>query len=200
MRIDPTRFAAGAPASVTTGAAMKIIGFAGDSGAGKTTLVEQLIAHFTRAGCRVAAVKHAHHGFDIDRPGKDSYRFRTAGAAQVLLASDARWALLGEQGEGDPAATLARHLQRLDPCDLVFVEGFRGQVDIGVIEVRRAQAARDAAAQGRGVRPPPPGRIAIACDAGTPRDDADAGLPRLDIDDVPAVARFIAHHLDLPPC
>lgn len=182
------------------GAAVKIIGFVGDSGAGKTTLVEQLIAHFTGGGCRVAAIKHAHHGFDIDRPGKDSYRFRAAGAAQVLLASDQRWALLGEQAEGDPSTALARHIGRLDPCDLVIVEGFRGQPDIGVIEVRRAQAGRQAEQPGRTVRPPPPGRIAIACDAGVALDGADAALHRLDLDDVGAVARFIADHLALRPC
>ena len=119
---------------------MKVIGVVGDSGAGKTTLVEQLIARFSHGGCRVAAIKHAHHGFDIDRPGKDSYRFRAAGAAQVLLASDERWALLGEQREGDPAAALARHLARLDPCDLVIVEGFRSQAGVDFIEVRRAEA------------------------------------------------------------
>lgn len=175
---------------------MKIIGIVGDSGAGKTTLVEQLIAHFAGGGCRVAAVKHAHHGFDIDRPGKDSYRFREAGAAQVLVASDERWALLGEQAAGDPATALSRHIQRLDPCDLVIVEGFRGQADIACIEVRRAQVH----GQGGYVRPPPPGRVAIACDAGAPLTDGDAGLPRLDLDDIDAVARFIADHLDLRPC
>jgi molybdopterin-guanine dinucleotide biosynthesis protein B len=177
---------------------MKAVGFVGDSGSGKTTLVEQLIAHFVRGGCRVAAVKHAHHGFDIDRPGKDSYRFRQAGAAQVLVASDRRWVLMGNEPEGDPAAALARQLARLDPCDLVLVEGFRGQAGIPYIEVRRSVPP----GQGpeRAPRPPAPGRIAVASDAPLSDPAAAGDLPLLDLNDVGAVARFIAQRVGLPAC
>ena len=178
---------------------MKVVGFVGDSGSGKTTLVEGLIGHFVQAGLRVAAVKHAHHGFDIDRPGKDSYRFRRAGAAQVLVASDQRWVLMSDEAEVDPAAALARQLARLDPCDLVLVEGYRGQAGIDFIEVRRAGGDGAAAPQGA-VRPPPAGRIALACDVPPRVGEEGAGLPALDLNDIAAVARFIAARLELPAC
>jgi molybdopterin-guanine dinucleotide biosynthesis protein B len=193
---------------------MKIIGFVGDSGSGKTTLVEQLIARFARAGLRVAAIKHAHHGFDIDRPGKDSYRFRASGARQVLVASDQRWVMMSEESDSDPAAALERHIARLDPCDLVIVEGYRGQAGIGFVEVRRLasspaptaasglvpRASRAAIESERPPRPAPAGRIAIASDAVPPKGSADEGLPVLDLNDVEAIAQFIVRHLELPPC
>jgi molybdopterin-guanine dinucleotide biosynthesis protein B len=180
-------------------AAMKAIGFVGDSGSGKTTLVEQLVRRFVHGGLRVAAIKHAHHGFDIDRPGKDSHRFRTAGASQVLVASDQRWVLMSDEPEGDPAAALARHLARLDPCDLVLVEGYRGQAGIPFIEVRRtAEAAVDKPSYP--ARGPAPGRIALASDVPVGGDVDDAGLTVLDLNDVEAVAGFIAGHLELVLC
>ena len=184
------------------GPPMKAIGFAGDSGTGKTTLVEQLIARFTQDGYRVAAIKHAHHGFDIDRPGKDSYRFRSAGARQVLVASDQRWVLMGEEAQDDPAAALARHMGRLEPCDLVVVEGYRGQAGIAFIEVRRAGAHPSATGQAstHAPRPPPPGRVAIVSDVLQPQSAAHAGLPILDLNDVDAIAQFVVRHLELLPC
>ncbi len=180
---------------------MKAIGFIGDSGAGKTTLIERLIGHFSRSGLRLAAIKHAHHGFDIDRPGKDSHRFRCAGAAQVLLASDQRWALLVEEPQteepptGAPqASALERQLARLGPCDLVLVEGFRGQAGIPFIEVRR-QGERAATARATG-----PGLAAIATDSPGART-IDAGeVPVLDLDDIEAIALFITRLLELAPC
>jgi len=210
MRIDADRVAPdrarpriarpGGPAH--RGACMKIIGFVGDSGSGKTTLVEQLIARFVVGGLRVAAIKHAHHGFDIDRPGKDSYRFRAAGASQVLLASDQRWVLMSDEPEADSAAALARHIARLDRCDLVIVEGYRGQAGIACVEVRRA--ARDEPPGVRdgnpALRPPPAGRIAIASDVEWPASGSDSELPILDLNDVEAIAQFIGRHLELPLC
>lgn len=174
---------------------VKVIGIIGPSGSGKTTLVEALIARFGARGLRVAAIKHAHEGFDLDRPGKDSYRFRTAGACQVLLASPRRWALLSEEEEGgaDGAGALARHLARLAPCDLVLVEGFRAAPGLDTIEVRRGGIG-DADAR-------PSGRlVARATDAAAHTVLLADGLPRFDLDDVEGIAAFIASHLDLPPC
>lgn len=103
---------------------MKVFGLAGWSGSGKTTLVEKLIADLVDRGLRVASLKHAHHAFDIDRPGKDSHRHRMAGATEVLVASSARWALLHEL-RGAPEPTLDELVGRFGPADLVLVEGFK---------------------------------------------------------------------------
>jgi molybdopterin-guanine dinucleotide biosynthesis protein B len=190
------------PPATTGRAPMKAIGFIGDSGSGKTTLVERLIARFVRGGWRVAAIKHAHHGFDIDRPGKDSYRFRAAGAAQVLIASDQRWVLMSDESAdptaADPAAALVRQMSRLDPCDLVLVEGYRGQAGIPFIEIRRTPAA--APAGDPAPRPAPAGRIAVASDAALAPQAEGSGLPLLDLNDIEAVARFIAARMELPLC
>jgi molybdopterin-guanine dinucleotide biosynthesis protein B len=182
----------------------KAIGFYGASGSGKTTLIVALLEHFAGAGLRVAAVKHAHHGFDMDRPGKDSHRFREAGARQVLVASERRWALLSELAQGeDPAAdaALARQLARFDACDVVFVEGFRGQAGIPFIHVRRR---RDDPAAGSGQNSPDaaasvPGLVAIATDEGLHAPGL-AGIPLLDLNDIEAIARFVAATLKLAPC
>jgi molybdopterin-guanine dinucleotide biosynthesis protein B len=177
---------------------MKTIGFVGDSGSGKTTLIERLIERFARGGHRVSAIKHAHHGFDIDRPGKDSYRFRSAGAAQVLIASDRRWALLSDSPPGDDGGpeALARQLARLEPCDIVFVEGFRGQAGVDYIEVRRARPEQAAAAPAP-ARAAGAGLIAIATDQ-PERAGAGPGMALLDLNDVEAVARFVASRLGVP--
>lgn len=116
---------------------MKVLGIAGYSGAGKTTLLEKLIPLLRAEGVSVSLVKHAHCSFDIDRPGKDSDRFRKAGAGEVLVASDARWALMHEN-EAEQAPKLQELLERLSPCDLVLVEGWKRD-PIPKIEVHRAQ-------------------------------------------------------------
>jgi molybdopterin-guanine dinucleotide biosynthesis protein B len=103
---------------------MRLFGFAGWSGSGKTTLIEQLIPCLTARGLRLALVKHAHHAFDVDQPGKDSFRHRAAGCTEVLVTSETRWALMHEL-RGDPEMTLAQALKRLSPCDLVLVEGYK---------------------------------------------------------------------------
>lgn len=115
---------------------MKVLGIAGYSGAGKTTLLEKLIPRLCADGVRVSLVKHAHHGFDIDQPGKDSYRHRKAGAGEVLVASDVRWALMHENAAPEPP-DLQDMLARLSPCDLVLVEGWKHD-PIPKIEVHRA--------------------------------------------------------------
>ena len=103
---------------------MRVFGFAGWSGSGKTTLIETLVPRLTAAGLRVSLVKHAHHDFDVDRPGKDSHRHRMAGCAEVLVTSSVRWALMHEL-RGAPELTLAGTLAQLSPCDLALVEGGR---------------------------------------------------------------------------
>jgi molybdopterin-guanine dinucleotide biosynthesis protein B len=103
---------------------MRIFGFAGWSGSGKTTLIEKLIPLFTARGLRVSLIKHAHHKVDVDKPGKDSYRFREAGAVETLLTSDSRWALMHEL-RGAPSLTFEESIRLVSPCDLLLIEGFK---------------------------------------------------------------------------
>ena len=114
---------------------MKVFGIAGYSGSGKTTLIEKLLPEITRRGLKVSVIKHAHHGFDIDRPGKDSYRQREAGASEVMITSGQRWALLHELRE-EPEPSLKEYLARFSPCDLVLVEGFKNE-PVPKLEVHR---------------------------------------------------------------
>jgi molybdopterin-guanine dinucleotide biosynthesis protein B len=115
---------------------MKLFGFAGFSGSGKTTLIEQLIPRLTARGLRVSLIKHAHHTFDVDQPGKDSHRHRQAGCTEVLVSSSRRWALMHEL-RGAPEPSLNELIARLAPCDLVLVEGFKRE-PIPKLEVHRA--------------------------------------------------------------
>jgi molybdopterin-guanine dinucleotide biosynthesis protein B len=163
---------------------MKVFGFAGYSGSGKTTLVERLVPLFVRDGWRVALLKHAHHGFDVDHPGKDSWRHRAAGASEVLISSGLRWALLHEL-RGAPEPTLDDHLARLSPCDLVLVEGYKRE-PIPKLEVHRAASGKPL------LYPDDPGIIAIASD-----EPLDTDLPQFDLDDADGVAAFISNHLGL---
>lgn len=103
---------------------MKTLGFAGYSGRGKTTLIERLLPLFRADGLRVAVIKQSHHDIEVDKPGKDSWRHRQAGATEVLLTSPHRWMLVHELA-GAPEPTLDEHLARLSPCDIVLIEGFR---------------------------------------------------------------------------
>ncbi len=163
-----------------------IIGLAGFSGSGKTTLLRQLITRFSARGYRVAVIKHTHHEFDIDHPGKDSYELRHAGAARIVVGSARRWALIVERSA--PAeATLVEMLTVISPetVDLVFVEGFRDE-KFPKIEVHRPSLGRAVLAhQDDSI-------IAIATDA----TDLDSrGLPRLDLNDVDAVETFVHAYL-----
>ena len=163
---------------------MRAIGIVGWSGAGKTTLVEAVIADLVASGLRVATVKHAHKRFDMDREGKDSFRHRAAGARQVLVTSPDRWALLTEHA-GEPPPSLESALDLLDPTDLVLVEGYKG-ADIDKIEVWRS---------GRGGDPlwAEDGRVvAVASDVAEVALPAPlAGRPLLPLDDPKAVAAYI---------
>ena len=157
---------------------MKIFGIAGYSGSGKTTLIEKLLPEMTRRGLRVSVIKHAHHGFDLDRPGKDSYRQREAGASEVMITSGQRWALLHEvRSEAEPS--LADYLAHFSPCDLVLVEGFKND-PVPKLEVHRAAGGKPP------LYPEYPQVLAVATDVAL-----DTTLPCFGLDDVVAMVDFI---------
>lgn len=158
---------------------MRAIGFAGFSGAGKTTLIEGVIAQLRTRGLCVSTIKQAHAGFDMDRPGKDSYRHRVAGAEEVLVASGHRMVLAREFGCG-PVPDLAGLLARLSPVDLVLVEGFKHE-RLPKIEVFRAANGKPA------LHPIDPEIVAIAGDTCF----GSAGLPHAGLDDHAAVAALV---------
>jgi molybdopterin-guanine dinucleotide biosynthesis protein B len=155
---------------------MRVIGLAGWSGAGKTTLVLKLIPELNRRGLTVSTLKHAHHAFEIDEPGKDSFEHRAAGAEEVLVASERRFALIREL-RGAPEPSLAELLARLAPVDLVIVEGFKAHAH-PKIEVHRAGNAKPL------LHGEIPNVVAIASDRPVP----GAPVPVLPLDDVGAVA------------
>ena len=158
---------------------MRLYGVTGWKNNGKTTLVERLVAEIAGRGLAVSTVKHAHHGFDLDAPGKDSWRHRQAGAREVMISGGARWALMHEL-RGDDEPPLADLLARLSPVDLVIVEGYKRDAHRKV-EVRREEAARDLIADGD------PSIRALATD----RRLAGFDRPQFDLDDVPAIADFV---------
>jgi len=128
---------------------MRIIGLAGWSGSGKTTLIARLLPELVRRGLRVSTMKHAHHGFDVDQPGKDSYRHREAGATEVLVASDKRWALMHEL-RGDEEPTAAQFMAHMTPVDLLIVEGFKREGH-DKIEIHRRETGKPLLAAGHAV-------------------------------------------------
>lgn len=162
---------------------MKVFGFAGYSGSGKTTLIEQLIPRFIAHGLKVSLIKHTHHHFDVDQPGKDSWRHRAAGASEVLLTCDQRWVLMHElRGMSEP--TLEDQLAVLSPCDLVLVEGFK-HTPVPKLEIYRPA---------HGKPPLWPGNtniVAVASDAPLP----DCPLPIIDLNDPEAIVAFILDYL-----
>ena len=155
---------------------MRVIGIAGWSGAGKTTLLAKLIPRLIARGVRVSTVKHAHHAFDVDQPGKDSHTHRMAGASEVLVSSANRWALVHElRGAAEP--TLPELLAKLAPADLVIVEGFK-QGAHPKLEIYRAAVGKPP------LHPDDPHIVAVASDA----PFAGARVPVIALDDVDAVA------------
>lgn len=163
---------------------MKVFGFAGFSGSGKTTLIEQLIPRFTGRGHTVSLIKHTHHSFDIDHPGKDSYRHRHAGATEVLVTSSRRWALMHElRGAREP--TFDEQVAKLSPCDLLLVEGFK-YAPIPKLEVWRRVTGEPL------LHPNDPHIVAIASDS-----EVETRLPRLDLNDVEGIAGFVLKHVGL---
>ncbi|MCB1969590.1 MAG: molybdopterin-guanine dinucleotide biosynthesis protein B [Geminicoccaceae bacterium] len=156
---------------------MRVIGIVGWKNNGKTTLVVKLVEHFTRAGLSVSTIKHAHHSVEIDKPGKDTWRHREAGAREVLLATSKRWALMHEMA-GEDDAPLDELLPRLSPCDLVVVEGFKrfphAKIEVHLVERGRPLLAHGdptvvAVASNHIIDPPPP-------------------VPVIDINDIDAIA------------
>lgn len=161
---------------------MRIIGLAGWSGAGKTTLLVKLIPRLVARGLVVSTLKHAHHAFDVDTPGKDSYEHRQAGACEVLVASAARFALMHEL-RGAPEPNLATLLAKLSPCDLVLIEGFKRDAH-PKIEVHRAANGKPF------LYPDDPAIVALATD--TPRPFAK--VASVDLDDIEAITALVVGH------
>ncbi len=167
----------------------RVFGFAGWSGSGKTTLIEQVIAHLAADGVRVALMKHAHHSFDIDHIGKDSHRHREAGATEVMISSGKRWAIMHEL-RGAPELTLAEALERLSPCDLVLIEGYKRE-PLPKLEVWRSAVGkpllfpedRHIIALATDDPLPTEGTNKLAAFAGT-----DASFVRVGLTDVAAIA------------
>jgi molybdopterin-guanine dinucleotide biosynthesis protein B len=157
-----------------------IIGFAGWSGAGKTTLITRLIPVLTARGISVSTIKHAHHDFDIDTPGKDSYEHRRAGATEVLVTSANRWALMSEL-RGGPEPDLRELLTKLAAVDVVLVEGFKRTTPIK-IEVHRPSLGKPL------LYPDDPAVVAVASDVPVP---LPSGIPGLMLQDVAAIADFV---------
>jgi molybdopterin-guanine dinucleotide biosynthesis protein B len=167
--------------------AANVIGVSGWKNSGKTTLVTRLVSELRRQGYSVATVKHAHHDFDIDHEGTDSYRHRAAGASQVAIISARRWALMRELDDGNEP-TLAEVLDRLAPTDIVVVEGYKRD-PIPKIEVRR----RDARST-EPLAPEDPNVIGVAAD-----HPCDAGdRPLFGLDDIPGMVDLILAHFHLP--
>jgi molybdopterin-guanine dinucleotide biosynthesis protein B len=161
---------------------MRILGLAGWSGSGKTTLMTALIPEFVSRGISVSTVKHAHHSFDVDQPGKDSWRHRHAGAREVMVASAHRWALMHElRGAAEPP--LEELLERLSPVDLVLVEGFKQHAHTK-IEVYRRAVGKSL------LHPGDPRVIAIAADEISP----EFSVPFLPLSDPGAIAGFVLLH------
>jgi molybdopterin-guanine dinucleotide biosynthesis protein B len=163
-------------------AQLRLIGLAGWSGAGKTTLMTRLIPELAARGASVSTLKHAHHAFDVDQPGKDSYVHRSAGARQVLVSSANRWALMTEL-RGAPEPSLAELLRRLDPVDLVIVEGFKRDAH-PKLEVHRAANGKP------WLHPEDPFIAAVASDVAPP----GRRLPWVQLDDIAAVAALVLSH------
>jgi molybdopterin-guanine dinucleotide biosynthesis adapter protein len=161
---------------------MRIIGLAGWSGAGKTTLLAKVIPRLVARGLKVSTVKHAHHSFDLDQPGKDSHTHRQAGATEVLVGSASRWALVHEL-RGEPEASLRALLTKLSPVDLVVIEGFKREPH-PKLEVYRAAVGKPL------LHPDDPHIVAVASDQDLPA----ALVPVVRLDDIDGIADIVLTH------
>ena len=161
---------------------MRVFGLVGYSGSGKTTLMVRLLPELVRRGISVSTMKHAHHGFDVDQPGKDSYEHRQAGATEVLVSSARRWALMHESREGhDPAPE--ELIGHMTPVDLLLIEGFKTHAH-DKIEVFRRAVGKPLLAAGDGRV------VAVASDAPVP----EVTVPVIDLNDTDAIADFVGAH------
>jgi molybdopterin-guanine dinucleotide biosynthesis protein B len=161
---------------------MRIIGLAGWSGSGKTTLITKLIPRLIARGVTVSTLKHAHHGFDMDQPGKDSFMHRIAGATEVIISSAKRWAILHElrdEQEWDLGALVAK----MSPVDLVLVEGFKRDA-FPKLEIHRLANGKPL------LHPDDPHIVAVACDSPLPA----ASVPLVDLNDIEAIADLLLKH------
>ena len=161
---------------------MRIIGLAGWSGSGKTTLITKLLPRLIARGQRVSTLKHAHHGFDLDQPGKDSFMHRTAGATEVVISSAKRFAVLHELRD-EPEWDLPDLLTKLAPVDLVLVEGFKRDA-FPKLEIHRAANGKPL------IHPDDPHIVAIASDIPLPQ----AKVPVVDLDDIELIADVLLKH------
>jgi molybdopterin-guanine dinucleotide biosynthesis protein B len=159
--------------------AMRIIGLAGWSGSGKTTLIKKLIPRLIARGVSVSTLKHAHHGFDLDQPGKDSFFHRAAGATEVIISSAKRWAILHELRE-EPEWDLPHLVAKMSPVDLVLVEGFKRDA-FPKLEIHRAENGKPL------IHPDDPHIVAIAANVPLPQ----AKVPVVDLDAVEAIADLL---------
>ena len=164
---------------------MKVFGLAGWSGSGKTTLVVRLIPALVGRGLRVSTMKHAHHNFDVDRPGKESYEHRAAGASEVLVTSGRRWALMHELREA-PEPSVEALIGHMTPVDLLLIEGFKRQTH-DKLEVHRPALGKPLLCT------EDPHIVAVASDAPL----SETGRPRLDLDDIEGIADFVVRHCGL---
>ena len=165
-----------------------VFGVIGWKNSGKTTLVVRLIEELTRRGLTVSAIKHAHHSFEIDHEGRDSWRFSSAGARRIAVVSSARWAMVHElRAEDEPE--FSEVLAQLGACDLVLVEGYKG-VPFPKIEARRRRSATK-----RPLTDEDPNIVAIASD--TPDAESTAGVPVFALDDIAGICDFIEIHSKL---
>jgi molybdopterin-guanine dinucleotide biosynthesis protein B len=165
---------------------MKILGLAGWSGSGKTTLVARLLPILTARGLRVSTMKHAHHNFDVDKPGKDSYVHREAGATEVLVTSGQRWALMHEN-RGMPEPSMVELIRYMTPVDLLLVEGFKTHPH-DKLEIYRPGNGKPLMARDD------PYIVAVATDEVA---SVDVAVPVLDLNDVDAIAEFVIGHCGL---
>lgn len=161
---------------------MRIIGLAGWSGSGKTTLIKKLIPRLIGRGVKVSTLKHAHHGFDLDQPGKDSFFHRAAGATEVIISSAKRWAILHELRE-EAEWDLPALVVKMSPVDLVLVEGFKRDA-FPKLEIHRAANDKPL------IYPEDPHIVAIASDVALPQ----AKIPVIDLDDVDSIANVLLKH------
>ena len=161
---------------------MRIIGLAGWSGSGKTTLITKLIPCLLARGLRVSTLKHAHHGFDLDTPGKDSFMHRVAGATEVIISSARRWAILHEL-RGEEEWDLPALVGKMSDVDLVLVEGFKRDA-FPKLEIHRAANGKPL------LHPDDPHIVAVACDTKLP----DVKIPVVDLNDIDAIADLLLKH------